>query len=380
MRVLIVGAGIAGLTLAGLLRQRGIAADIVERAPDFSQGGYVLGLYPLGSRILHGLGVHRSFVARSEAAETYTVASGNGRVLKQFDLCCLTGKLGEMRMLARADLLRLLARAAGDPDGIRTGVTVTALVPRAERVHVTTSDGKEADYDLVIGADGMHSQIREFVSSQTEAYDSKWACEALWVKRAAVPNSTVFEQWGSGRFVGFYPTPGKTGVIVAAPQRILRGEKAEDRGARARRAFRRMRGPAQEALASFNGDAADIFYWKLEDRRAKDWAKGRMVLLGDAACAFLPTAGIGASMAMESAAVLADELSRAGAAEIPLALANYEKRRRRRVEAAQDDSRKLARRMFASRGPMSWLRNRAVGFMSLDSLAKNIVKMLDEPI
>jgi len=91
-------------------------------------------------------------------------------------------------------------------------------------------------------------------------------------------------------------------------------------------------------------------------------------------------AGIGASMAMESAAVLADELSRAGAAEIPLALANYQKRRRKRVEAAQDDSRKLARRMFASRGPMSWLRNRALRFMSLESLAKNIVKMLDEPI
>lgn len=379
MRVLIVGAGIAGLTLAGLLRQRGIAPDIVERAPDLGRGGYVLGLHPLGGRILHGLGVHRSFVACSEAAETYTVASGNGRVLKQFDLCRLTGKLGQMRMLARGDLLRLLHRAAGDVD-VRKGVTVTAIVPCGARVHVTTSDGHEADYDLVVGADGIHSQIREFVSPQTEAYDSKWACEARWTESLAVPRSTMFEQWGSGRLVGFYPTPGKTGVIVAAPQRILRGARAEDRGARARRAFRRMRGPAREALASFTGDADEVFYWKLEDRRAKAWSKGRVVLLGDAACAFLPTAGIGASMAMESAAALADELSRAGAAEIPLALANYQKRRRKRVEAAQDDSRKLARWMFASRGPMSWLRNRAVRFVSLESFTRNIVKMLDEPI
>lgn len=379
MRVLIVGAGIAGLTLAGLLRQRGIAPDIVERVPNFGRGGYVLGLHPLGSRVLHGLGVHRAFLARSEAAETYTIAGGNGRVIKSFDFHSLNEPFGEVRMLARGELLRLLARAAGDAD-VRMGVTVTAMALRGERVYVTTSDGKEADYDLVVGADGMHSQIREFVSPQTETFDSKWACEALWVERAAVPSSTVFEQWGSGRFVGFYPTPGKTGVIAAAPQRILRGERAEDRGARARRAFRRMRGPAREALASFADDADEVFYWTLEDRRAKDWAKGRMVLLGDAACAFLPTAGIGASMAMESAAVLADELSRAGAAEIPLALANYERRRRKRVEAAQDDSRKLARWMFASRGPMSWLRNRAVRFMSLESLAKNIVKMLDEPI
>jgi len=377
MRVLIVGAGIAGLTLAGLLRQRGIAPDVVERAPDFGHGGYVLGLHPLGSRVLHGLGVHRAFLARSEAAETYTIAGGNGRVIKSFDFHSRNERFGVVRMLDRGELLRLLHRAAGDVD-IRKGVTVTAIVPRSARVHVTTSDGGEADYDLVVGADGMHSQIREFVSPQTETFDSKWACQALWVERAAVPSSTVFEQWGSGRFVGFYPTPGKTGVIVAAPQRILRGEKAEDRGARARRAFRRMRGPAREALASFGADQA--FHWKLEDRRAKDWAKGRIVLLGDAACAFLPTAGIGASMAMESAAVLADELSRAGAAEIPLALANYQRRRRKRVEAAQDDSRNLARRMFASRGPMSWLRNRAMGFMSLESLAQNIFEMLDEPI
>jgi 2-polyprenyl-6-methoxyphenol hydroxylase-like FAD-dependent oxidoreductase len=379
MRVLIVGAGIAGLTLAGLLRQRGIAPDIVERAPDLERAGYVLGLHPLGSRILHGLGVHRSFVARSEAAETYTVASGNGRVLKQFDLCRLTGKLGEIRMLARGDLLRLLARAAGDAD-VRRGATITAIVPRGERMHVTTSDGREAGYDLVVGADGLHSRIRELVSPQTETFDSKWACEALWVERATVPSSTAFEQWGSGRFVGFYPTPGKLGVIAAAPERILRDGKGEGRGAWAHRAFRRMRGPAREALASFTGDAGDVFYWKLEDRRARAWSKDRIVLLGDAACAFLPTAGIGASMAMESAAVLADELSRAGAAEIPLALANYEKRRRKRVEAAQDDSRKLARRMFASRGPMSWLRNRALRFVSLESFARNIVKMLDEPI
>ena len=56
MRVLIAGSGMAGLTLAGLLRQRGIAPDIIDRAPDFDHAGYVLGLYPLGNRVLHGLG------------------------------------------------------------------------------------------------------------------------------------------------------------------------------------------------------------------------------------------------------------------------------------------------------------------------------------
>jgi 2-polyprenyl-6-methoxyphenol hydroxylase-like FAD-dependent oxidoreductase len=378
MRVLIVGAGIAGLTLAGLLRQRGIAADIVERAPDIERAGYVLGLYPLGSRILYGLGVHRSFVARSEPLETYTVAGGNGRVIKSFDFQPLNEKFGEVRMLARGELLRLLARAAGDCR-IRMGVTATDIVPHEERIQVATSDGNESDYDLVVGADGIHSQIREFVSPATETFDSKWACEAFWLEHAAIADRSVFEQWGSGRFAGFYPAPGKVGVIAAAPGRVLGRSAAPGERRRLQRAFRRMKGPARDALISA-GDAPEAFHWKLEDRRARDWVKGRVALIGDAACAFLPTAGIGASMAMESAAVLADELSRAGAAEIPNALANYERRRRKRVEAAQEDSRKLARWMFASRGPMSWLRNRALRFMTLESLAKNIVKMLDEPI
>lgn len=379
MRILIVGAGIAGLTLAGLLRQRGILPDIVERTADFERAGYVLGLYPLGSRILHGLGMHRAFLARSEPLETYTVAAGNGRVIKSFDFHSLNERFGEVRMLARGELLRRLHRAAGDVD-VRKGVTVASIVSNGERVHVVTSDGREADYDLVVGADGIHSQTRAHVSPQTETFDSHWACQAWWSKRNGLPPSTVFEQWGSGRFVGLYPTPGKLGAIAAAPHSVLRGDLADGRRERTRRAFRRMRGPAQEALAPFVGDADEVFYWKLEDRRAKDWAQGRVVLLGDAACAFLPTAGVGASMAMESAAVLADELSRAGTRDVPLALASYVRRRRKRVELAQDDSRKLARWMFASRGPRSWLRNRALRFMSLESLAGNIVKMHDEPI
>jgi 2-polyprenyl-6-methoxyphenol hydroxylase-like FAD-dependent oxidoreductase len=379
MRILIVGASIAGLTLAGLLRQRGIVPDIVEQSSDFERAGHVLGLYPLGSRILHGLGVHRAFLARSESLETYTVAGGNGRVIKSVDFHPLNERFGEVRMLARGELLRLLHRAAAGPD-IRAGLTPASIAANGERVHVVTSDGREADYDLVVGADGIHSQIRAYVSPATETFDSHWACQAWWSEKNGLPASTVFEQWGSGRFVGLYPTPGKTGVIVAAPHSVLRGDLADGRRERTRRAFRRIKGPAREALASLPGDSDGLFYWKLEDRRAKDWAKGRVVLLGDAACAFLPTAGIGASMAMESAAVLADELSRAGPRDVPLALVSYEKRRRARVEAAQDDSRKLARWMFASRGPRSWLRNRALRFMSLESLAGNVVKMHDEPI
>ena len=379
MRILIAGAGIGGLTLAALLRQRGITADIIDRAPHFDHAGYVLGLYPLGNRVLYGLSAFRAFATASESMDNYVVGAGNGREIKSFDFRPLIEKYGAFRILGRGDLLRILHRAAGSPD-IRMGVSINTIEDKGERVSVRLSDGTETDYDLLVGADGIHSRVRKHVSPATETFDTNWACWAWWGKFDGYPDDTVFEQWGAGRFIGYYPTPSRIGMIAGAPLRALGSARPEGRKKRMTRAFGRLKGRARDAIAAFPGDSEEMFYWKLEDRRAKDWVKGRCVLLGDAACAFLPTAGIGASMAMESASVLAEELARVNAREIPQALCFFEKRRRPRVEAAQNDSRKLSKLMFMRNPLAAWARNQAIRYMSLESLAKDIVKMLDEPI
>ena len=111
-----------------------------------------------------------------------------------------------------------------------------------------------------------------------------------------------------------------------------------------------------------------------------DWVHGRVVLLGDAAAGFLPTAGVGASMAMESAAVLADELSRTDRRFLEHALSLYVKRRKRRVEGIQDDSRKLARLMFVQSAPVTAIRNYVSRYMTLEMALASITKAFDEPI
>jgi 2-polyprenyl-6-methoxyphenol hydroxylase-like FAD-dependent oxidoreductase len=100
----------------------------------------------------------------------------------------------------------------------------------------------------------------------------------------------------------------------------------------------------------------------------------------DAAAGFLPTAGIGASMAMESAAVLADELSRTNTQFLEHALALYVKRRQHRVESTQNDSRHLAKMMFIKSATVSHIRDVATKFYSLEQLAGSIAKAFDEPI
>ena len=275
MRILIAGAGIGGLTLAALLRQRGITADIIDRAPSFDHAGYVLGLYPLGNRVLYGLSAFRAFASASESMDTYVVGAGNGREINRFDFKPLIEKYGAFRILARGDLLRILHRAGGAP-AIRMGVSVSAITEKNERVSVRLSDGTESDYDLLVGADGIHSFVRKYVSPKTETFDTKWACWAWWKETGEFPSDTVFEQWGAGRFIGYYPTPSRIGMIAGAPARALGGTKVQGRKKRMMRVFARLKGRARDAVTAFPEDDREIFYWKLEDRRAQDWVKGRV--------------------------------------------------------------------------------------------------------
>jgi 2-polyprenyl-6-methoxyphenol hydroxylase-like FAD-dependent oxidoreductase len=133
-------------------------------------------------------------------------------------------------------------------------------------------------------------------------------------------------------------------------------------------------------IAALPDDGEEMFFWHLSDVRAAEWVRNRVVLLGDAAAGFLPTAGIGASMAMESAAVLADELSRTNARMLDNALALYVKRRKRRVEGIQDDSRRLAKLMFVRSSTVAAVRNYVSKFMSLETVMKSITRAFEEPI
>src|SRR5512139_3366633 len=153
MRVLIVGAGIAGLTLGALLRQRGIKPLMVDRAPDFAQSGYMLALFPMGNRVLHGLGAFDAFVRRSQPMDTYVMGNGHGEAMQTFDIASALGKFGVTRQLSRADLLEILRDAAPDVP-LRMGVRVTELVDRGDEVEALAGTESLGRFDLVVGADG----------------------------------------------------------------------------------------------------------------------------------------------------------------------------------------------------------------------------------
>jgi FAD-dependent urate hydroxylase len=173
MRVLIVGAGIGGLTLATLLRRWDIEPDVIDRAPSFDHAGYMLVLYPLGSRILHGLGAFGAFVAASEPMDYYAVANGKGEVINRYDLGVISERFGPIRQLSRGELLGVLAASAGLPP-VRMGVGIAAIEQHGGEVLARTSDGEARRYDLVVGADGIHSTVRRLVFGESAIFDTGW--------------------------------------------------------------------------------------------------------------------------------------------------------------------------------------------------------------
>jgi 2-polyprenyl-6-methoxyphenol hydroxylase-like FAD-dependent oxidoreductase len=341
VKTLVVGAGIAGLTLGGLLCRQERPPVIVERSASPADG-YAIGLYPLGSCVLHGLGAYGELAARSLVLKRYELSAGSGRVLQSLDMSVLTGAIGPLLMVSRRDLVEVL-EACCAPADLRRGVSVSSLTQHGDGVEAVFSDGTSDRFDVVVACDGMSSLTRERVFGPATGFDTGWALWTWWTGGDLFDPRVAREWCGPGWFFGVYPAPGRVmcaagipaGVISADPGTALEGCLAGLAG-------------RDRAVAAALGDLGPAYQWPMSDVRASRWALGRVALCGDAAAGFLPAAGIGASSAMRAAASMADELSRADARTAPLALRLYEKRCRTVIERNQTESRRLARAMFVT--------------------------------
>ncbi|MCZ6468410.1 MAG: NAD(P)/FAD-dependent oxidoreductase [Candidatus Dadabacteria bacterium] len=378
MRILVVGGGIAGLTLTGLLQQRGFKPTLVEQIPEYGTVGYVIVLWPSGSRILKGLGVYRSLLDVGLQFTTYNVSDERGQMLHSYSVQNVTEKYGPMLSTYRPDLINVIKEAV-DPDSIRMSTTVDKIDQTNDEVYVTFSDGTEETYDLVVGCDGVRSKTRDLVFGDVPLSYSGMTGWSFWVKPNIAKTLQIAEYWGTGKFFGIWPTKGRLSVFTSIRDNVQEPDPVESRIDRIQENFKNFGGLVPEILEGLN-DPNEIFHGHYNDLRMKKWHKGRVVLVGDAAHAILPTAGGGVSMAMESAAVLVDELCRADSKYIEQAFESYITRRRSRVDKIQNQSRMMSKFAFADSRLVSSMRDFLMRFYSNKLHVRYWDSMLKEPI
>jgi 2-polyprenyl-6-methoxyphenol hydroxylase-like FAD-dependent oxidoreductase len=202
IRTLIIGAGIGGLTLASLMKQRGEQPLIIEREEKINDRGYMLGIYPMGSNVLHGLRLHQAFMRESVSMTQYHIGNGKGEIIREYSLEEVTLKYGSIQGISRGKLIDLLQTGAGGLP-IRFGTTVTQINQRDDEVEVALSDGSTERFDLVVAADGLHSQTRSMILDKDEFdyWNTGWGGWVFWADSAAVSEDTYVEYWGAGRFL-----------------------------------------------------------------------------------------------------------------------------------------------------------------------------------
>jgi 2-polyprenyl-6-methoxyphenol hydroxylase-like FAD-dependent oxidoreductase len=377
LRVLIAGAGVAGLTLAQLLRAEGLHPVLIERASNHDDAGYMLALMPLVDAAFDRLGMQQTYREHSVRFHRYRMHGHRGQLLRESEIDTLLGKYGDYRGIARGDLMQVLATGSAP---VSYESTIQAIRQEPESVYVTLQNNKTSligEFDAVILADGLHSSSRALLlrPDQITTYDTRWGGWVAWVDSDEAHADQGDEIWGADFFVGIYPVKDRAGIIVAGNNADTRRDPAAF-VAKIRKQLRASDPWMERALDKIEVSVG-LYYWRLVDCRSAAWAVDRVALLGDAAAGFLPTAGIGAAMAMESATVLAHQLAAANRSQVPGALREYQGLQRPRVESAQDNSRLLAKMMFRRGRALAVARDMAGRLMTLKAALRPIIRLLE---
>lgn len=339
-RILITGASIAGNTAAWWLGRYGFDVTVVERAPGFRDGGQNVDIRGVGREALRRMGLERAALERGTGEEGTVWVDERGRPVARFPAGDTEdgGPTAELEIL-RGDLARLLHDAARAQAAFRFGDAAERIEQEGQAATVTFASGRIERFDLVIVAEGVGSATRELVfPGESAARPMDLTIAYFTIPKA--PSDDRFWRWYNapgGRSVQLRPDRRGTARAMLALHGPLPGAQDWDPGRQ--KAFLRERfagaGWETERVLAGLTDTDDFYFDVLRQVRMPRWSSGRVVLTGDAAWCVTPLAGIGATLAVTGATVLAGELSR-GRDDVAAALAAYERVMRPMVEEAGD--------------------------------------------
>ncbi|HWW76199.1 MAG TPA: FAD-dependent monooxygenase [Pyrinomonadaceae bacterium] len=329
MRIVIVGGGIGGLTLALALGREGFEPEVYEQAPELLEVGAGIAVWPNAFKVLERLGLGEPVLARAGRIEEARWLGSEGRLYNTFRFPPTGAPAAALR---RADLQSALVGAL--PEGrLRLGKTFLKYEEEGGGVRAFFDGGSEVVCDLLVGADGLHSRVRARLHGGEgppvyRGYNV-WRGVAR-LEHASLLEGTALEVYGRGRRFGVGPLGlGRTGWWATANEPEGTPESPAEHAQKLSRLFDGWPPPVPELIAATPSE--HILRNAAYDRTAAGaWARGRAALLGDAVHPMTPNLGQGGCQAIEDAAVLARCLAKY--ADAARSLPAYETLRCRRAE------------------------------------------------
>jgi len=379
MKVLISGAGIAGPTLAFWLSRYGIESTIVEKAPQLRTGGYIIDFWGLGFDIADRMGLLPEIRRAGYEAREVRIVNVSGKRVSGFSVESVSRVVqGRYISLARSDLAAAIYQTIEGQVETIFSDSIDHMEQDAEGVHVAFKTGMAHDFDLVIGADGLHSRVRELVFGPQNRFEKYlgYKVAAFEVEGYRPRDELAYVMYTEvGQQVGRFAMRGDRTLFLftfadAEIEETATGDIQAQR-ALLRKRFGKSGWECPKILDALDG-VNELYFDRVSQifmgPQAGSWTRNRVSLVGDAAFCVSLLAGQGCSSAMTAAYILAGEIHRAGQ-DYATAFTRYQEKFAPFVLQKQKSALRFAG-TFAPKSKLSmFLRNWVMNLMKIPLIA-----------
>ncbi|MFV8263955.1 FAD-binding domain [Mycolicibacterium peregrinum] len=366
MRIAISGAGVAGAALAHWLHRTGHRPTLIERAPAFRTGGYMIDFWGIGYRVTRKMGIESAIRDAGYEVESVRSLGPDGATRAELRVDVFRRMVGnDYTSLPRGDLAAAIYRTVEGSVPTVFDDSITGIDQRPDGVRVAFEKIPVDDFDLVIGADGLHSNVRRLMFGPEDRFEHYLGCKVA---------ACVVDGYGGGTSDTYltYSVPGRQ-----IGQFTLRGDRTmflfvfrdqhDDRGMTPKEQLHNQFDDAgwesRQILAAVD-KADDLYFDVVSQIRMDRWSNDRVLLIGDAAGCISLLGGEGTGLAITEAYALAGELARAGD-DHRRAFASYESLLRPFIEGKQAGAERMLG-FFATRTRFGlWFRDVALRAMNL---------------
>lgn len=337
MNILISGAGVAGLTLAYWLKRHGFTPTLVEKHPSLRTGGYKIDIRGVALNIIQQMDLYSKVVENQTEITHASFIDKQGNLLTEMsaDLCGSRLEGVDLEIM-RGTLCLLIQEAVGPIETIFSN-SITQITEHPDGVEVHFEKGSPRRFDLVIGADGLHSPVRKIIFGPESQFSREYG---IYVAIFSIPNflnlnSNEIEYHSLQKFVNVYRDKAdpEAKVALAFTMEGFTSRDPIEQKKLIEKVFANTGWETPRILKEME-TAPDFYFDAMAQIHMPSWSKGRVALVGDAAYSATPMSGQGTSIAITGAYVLAGELAQAQG-DYEAAFKRYEAQMRPYIEKNQ---------------------------------------------